>query len=103
MSLLTNFETGLGWQDWEVGKHGMIIEFEDPSNPSSRPFSATYLPEVAEQQGWTVEECIDSLMQKAGYYGKVTENLRSTITLTRYQSSLYTMTYQEYILWKEGN
>jgi uncharacterized protein (TIGR00296 family) len=103
VSLLTNFEAELGWQDWEVGKHGMIIEFEDPSNPSGRPLSATYLPEVAQQQEWTTEECIDSLVQKAGFYGTVTENLRNKITLTRYQSSLYTMTYQDYILWKEGN
>lgn len=97
VSLLTNFESGLAWNDWEVGTHGMIIEFEDPS--SGRSYSATYLPEVAHQQGWTKEECIDSLVQKAGYYGKA-EKIRKLVRLTRYQSSLYTLTYQEYLALK---
>jgi len=101
VSLLTNFERQLGWSDWEVGTHGMIIDFEDPT--SGRPLSATYLPEIAHQQGWTKQECIDSLMQKAGYYGKVTDALRNTIKLTRYQSSLHTLSYQEYIAMKESN
>ena len=101
VSLLTNFERNLTWLDWEVGKHGMIIEFEDPS--SSVSLSATYLPEVAQQQGWTKQECIDSLIQKAGYYGKVTEDIRRKIRLTRYQSSLCTMSYQDYIMMKESN
>ena len=101
VSLLTNFERNLTWLDWEVGKHGMIIEFEDPS--SSVSLSATYLPEVAQQQGWTKQECIDSLIQKAGYYGKVTEDIRRKIWLTRYQSSLCTMSYQDYIMMKESN
>merc|ERR1711934_1351684 len=34
------------------------LEYLDPS--SCRSYSATYLPEVPHQQGWTKEECIDS-------------------------------------------
>jgi AMMECR1 domain-containing protein len=34
--------------DMQVGKHGMILEFVDPSNYKR---SATYLPEVAEHEG----------------------------------------------------
>ena len=73
----------------------MIIEFQAPGN--SRTYSATYLPEVAHEQGWNQQECIDSLIQKAGYYGKVTEKIREKVKLTRYQSSLCTLTYQEYL------
>ncbi len=44
--------------EFEVGKHGIIIE--------KAGASATYLPEVAEEQGWTKEETLSSLCQKAG-------------------------------------
>jgi len=48
VSLLTNYEQAGGYLDWEVGKHGMILEFIDPRQNLRR--SATYLPEVAEQE-----------------------------------------------------
>ena len=38
-------------------------------------------------------------MQKAGYYGKA-EKIRKLVRLTRYQSSLHTLTYQEYLALK---
>ncbi|KAK9078710.1 hypothetical protein SSX86_002767 [Deinandra increscens subsp. villosa] len=95
VSLLTNYETAANYLDWEVGKHGMIIEFTDPDNNIKR--SATYLPEVAAQEGWTKIEAIDSLMKKAGYNGTITESVRKRIHLTRYQSSLYTMHYGDYV------
>lgn len=34
---------------WQVGKHGIIIEFTDPDYNTRR--SATYLPEVAAHEG----------------------------------------------------
>lgn len=34
----------------QVGKHGIIIEFTDPDYNTKR--SATYLPEVAAQEGY---------------------------------------------------
>lgn len=33
----------------QVGKHGIIIEFTDPNNNTKR--NATYLPEIASQEG----------------------------------------------------
>ncbi|KAL1827939.1 hypothetical protein DCAR_0207149 [Daucus carota subsp. sativus] len=94
VSLLTNYEHGLHYLDWEVGKHGIIIEFTDPDYNTRR--SATYLPEVAAHEGWTTLEAIDSLIRKAGYNGAITESLRKQIRLTRYQSTLFTMHYSEY-------
>lgn len=47
--------------------------------------------------GWTKIEAIDSLMRKAGYNGVITESLRKCIRLTRYQSTLFTMHYGEYV------
>ncbi|KAH7668693.1 AMMECR1 protein [Dioscorea alata] len=95
VSVLADYESGLHYLDWEVGKHGLIIEFTDPDYNARR--SATYLPEVAAHEGWTKVEAIDSLMRKAGYNGLITESLRKRIRLTRYQSTLYTMHYGDYV------
>ncbi|KAJ8440752.1 hypothetical protein Cgig2_005483 [Carnegiea gigantea] len=95
VSVLTDYETAIDYLDWEVGKHGIIIEFADPDFSTRR--SATYLPEVAAHEGWTKVEAIDSLMRKAGFNGVITESLRKRIRLTRYQSTKFTMPYGEYI------
>ncbi|KAG6434191.1 hypothetical protein SASPL_105813 [Salvia splendens] len=95
VSILTNYETARDYLDWEVGKHGIIIEFTDPDYNTRR--SATYLPEVAAHEGWTIVEAIDSLIRKAGYRGTITGQLRKSTQLTRYQSTLFTMPYSEYV------
>ncbi|PKC16031.1 hypothetical protein RhiirA5_370160 [Rhizophagus irregularis] len=94
VSLLTNFEDAKDYLDWEIGVHGIWIEFVDDHN---RRRTATYLPEVTEEQGWTKEEAIDSLLRKGGYNGRITDKIRSRIVLTRYQSAKYVVTYQEYL------
>lgn len=48
-------------------------------------------------KGWTKIEAIDSLMRKAGYSGTITGQVRKRIQLTRYQSTLFTMPYSEYV------
>jgi len=101
VSLLTAFESGLGWDAWDIGTHGLIIDFDDPVSGHGR--SATYLPEVAKEQGWTKQECVDSLVQKAGYNGRVTAELREALKLTRYQSSKHSMTHEDYVAWKSSN
>ncbi|KAK9735151.1 hypothetical protein RND81_04G186900 [Saponaria officinalis] len=95
VSILTDFETATDYLDWEVGKHGIIIDFIDPANNGRR--NATYLPEVAAHEGWTQLEAIDSLIRKADFTGVITESLRMSIHLTRYQSSAITMHYGEYV------
>ncbi|XP_042378000.1 uncharacterized protein At2g38710-like [Zingiber officinale] len=94
VSILTNYETAANYLDWEIEKHGLIIEFTDPDYNTRR--SATYLPEVAAHEGWTKIETIDSLMRKAGYKGAISESLRCRICVTRYQSTLYTMHFRDY-------
>ncbi|KAK4337222.1 hypothetical protein RND71_043728 [Anisodus tanguticus] len=48
VSILLNFEDGQNYLDWEVGKHGIIIKFH---SDSGRKLHATFLPEVAPEQG----------------------------------------------------
>lgn len=47
VSLLINYETCRHCHDWLVGVHGIIINFIHGSSE----YSATYLPEVAQEQG----------------------------------------------------
>lgn len=61
--------------------------------------TATYLPEVSEEQGWTKQEAIDSAIQKAGWNGKVTEDMRKGLRVRRYQSEKMSARYSE---WKEA-
>jgi hypothetical protein len=42
-------------------------------------------------------------MRKAGYQGTITESLRKKIKVTRYQSTLYTMHYGEYVAYLKKN
>ncbi|XP_066924241.1 AMMECR1-like protein [Clytia hemisphaerica] len=93
VSLLTNFESDKNYLDWEVGVHGIRIEFH---NERGHRKSATYLPEVASEQGWTRNEAIDSLVKKAGYYKSITEDFRKTIKLTRYRSEKIVLSYDDY-------
>ncbi|KAL7751466.1 hypothetical protein RI367_002924 [Sorochytrium milnesiophthora] len=99
VSLLVHFEEAADYLDWEVGKHGLWISFRDPSNPKLKR-TATYLPEVAAEQGWTKVEAIDSLLQKGGFHGRVTDAMRKSIKLTRYQSDKCSATYDEYAAWR---
>ncbi|KAF9167875.1 AMME chromosomal region protein 1-like [Mortierella sp. AD010] len=94
VSLLTDFEVAENYLDWEVGVHGIWIEFRDTNN---RKRTATYLPEVAKEQGWTKEKAIESLLRKGGYRGTITQEVLDSIILTRYQSQKAQATYQEYL------
>jgi AMME syndrome candidate gene 1 protein len=63
--------------------------------------SATFLPEVAPHEGWTRQQTIDALIRKAGYGGAPSAALRASLSVTRYQSSAVTITYDEYYAQKQ--
>lgn len=92
VSLLVQYEECPNCFDWTVGIHGIIIEFHDGDTTRS----ATYLPEVASEQGWDQQEAVLSLMRKSGYDGTVTHDMLRGVKTTRYQSSKYRLTYDEY-------
>lgn len=94
VSLLTNFEADKNYLDWEIGIHGIRIEFYNNGHRKT----ATYLPEVSKEQGWTRVQTIDSLLRKAGYWKTITEEFRNTIKLTRYRSENIIISYDEYML-----
>lgn len=92
VSLLTDFEDAANHEDWTIGEHGITLEFE----AMSRHYSATYLPSVAEEQGWNHNQTVDSLIRKAGYSGPISSALKRQLKVTRYRSSVYSMPHKEY-------
>jgi len=101
VSLLVNYEECSHSLDWEVGVHGIIIRFYASDADAKMlgrgmEYSATFLPEVAEQQGWDQYKTVKSLVRKTGYKGTLTETLLNKIRCTRYQSSKHKLTFEEY-------
>ena len=94
VSLLRHFEDGADYRDWEVGVHGIRIEFH---NEKGNKRTATFLPEIAPRQGWDHIQTIDSLLRKGGFKGLVTPEIRRNIKLTRYRSEKVTVSYQDYM------
>eukprot|EP00871_Galdieria_phlegrea_P005869 jgi/Galph1/76/GphlegSOOS_G4841.1 len=92
ISLLYDFFVANDVYDWQVGTHGIIIEFYEKGSH----YSATYLPEVCVEQGWTKEECIYSLVRKSGYRNTVSDSFLKSIKLTRYASTKFSFSYAEY-------
>jgi len=97
VSLLTNFEPAKNWNDWQIGKHGIRIEF---TNEKGQKRSATYLPEIASEQNWDHVETIDSLLRKGGYKSPITNDLRNQLSVTRYQSEKMTKSFHD---WQKRN
>ena len=93
VSLLVNFEKNKKWNEWEVGKHGIVIEFD--YNGDS--FNGTFLPEVAKEQGWDVETTVKYLIRKAGCSSKKFDEIFNLIKLTTYESSKEEVTYEEFL------
>jgi uncharacterized protein (TIGR00296 family) len=91
VSILTDFEEVEDPLDWEVGKHGVEIYFTH----RNREYSATFLPEVAKEEGWDQKTTLKYLIQKSGYSGKV-DTILNNIKAKRYQSKKSSLSYEEY-------
>lgn len=94
VSILTDFEPCASYLDWDIGRHGIRIEF---LNERGSRRSATYLPEIAHEQGWNHVQTLDSLLRKGGYKASITSNIRQSVQVTRYQSEKLTLHYNDYI------
>lgn len=97
VTLLTHFEDASDPLDWELGKHGIRISFVH----HGRRYGATYLPDVAVEQGWDKEETILSLMRKAGYVGKKDRWREMGIKVVRYQGKKEKCEFEDYKAWRE--
>ncbi|KAJ6219657.1 hypothetical protein RDWZM_005469 [Blomia tropicalis] len=96
VSLLVDFELCKDYIDWEVGIHGIRIDLHGKYN-------ATFLPEVASERKWDHETTIDTLLRKGGYRGSITDQVRRDVRVTRYRSEKVSVSYQQYLDWKNEN
>ena len=108
VSLLHSFEKARDALDWEVGKHGIMIDFE----VDDQPYSETFLPEVAAEEHWDQRTTLQYLVRKAGYfyseYMRVScvnhSDLLDEIECTRYQTDKAYLSFKEYVqMTKERN
>jgi uncharacterized protein (TIGR00296 family) len=97
VSLLVHYEPCRDVFDWTVGVHGIMISWRDGSSADAYNYSATYLPEVAPQQRWNVQQAVESLIRKAGYTKVISAELLQSIACTRYQSSKSQLDFATYL------
>lgn len=53
--------------------------------------------------GWDKVETVDSAIRKAGWEGRITEDIRRSVKLRRYQSKKCTVGWDEYVEWRTAN
>ena len=94
VSILCHFEDGADYTKWDLGTHGIRIEFH---NERGSKKTATFLPEVPTAQGWDKTQTTNSLLRKGGFKGSVTPDVRRSIRLVRYQSEMISVTYADYL------
>eukprot|EP01103_Thecamoeba_quadrilineata_P011677 TRINITY_DN2833_c0_g1_i2.p1 TRINITY_DN2833_c0_g1~~TRINITY_DN2833_c0_g1_i2.p1 ORF type:complete len:230 (+),score=24.16 TRINITY_DN2833_c0_g1_i2:58-747(+) len=99
VSLLYDFEPILDCYGWNIGEHGVQIEFHDKLNKKR---SATYLPEVALEQGWDQKQTLSHLIQKAGCKDSAIFDSRGyplvrNLRVVRYRSSVTTTHFRQYL------
>lgn len=101
VTLLTDFEDADDILDWELGTHGIRISFQW----DGRRHGATYLPDVATEQGWTKEQTLVSLMRKAGWEGR-RDRWREVadagaMKVVRYRGDKEQVVYDEFKGWRD--
>ncbi|KAK8141828.1 hypothetical protein G3M48_009830 [Beauveria asiatica] len=97
VTLLTDFEEAADARDWDIGTHGIRLSFHD----KGRRYGATYLPDIAAEQGWTRDETLFSLVRKAGWTGSRARWTELDLKVTRYQGKKRSLNYDEYRAWKD--
>ncbi|SPO31853.1 related to AMME syndrome candidate gene 1 protein [Ustilago trichophora] len=63
--------------------------------------TATYLPDVIPDQGWTKQQAIDSAIRKAGFNGRITQDIRNALRVRRYRSEKVERSWHDYVAWKQ--
>ncbi|XP_019644910.1 PREDICTED: AMME syndrome candidate gene 1 protein-like [Branchiostoma belcheri] len=99
VSLLTELEDADSYLDWEIGTHGVRIEFVDEEG-SER--TATYLPHVPGERGWNREQTINRLLRKGGYRSLITDDLRRSLKLTRYRAQRATASFTDFMAYRNN-
>ena len=101
VSILLSFEICSRWDDWVIGRHGVIVRF----SVDGKIYSATFLPQVMVEQNWNQQDAILAAIDKSGYKQKHVSSVAqmmstiadpSTFVVTRYQTSTLSLRYDEW-------
>lgn len=65
-------------------------------------YTATYLPDVIPEQGWSRIEAVDSAIRKSGFTGKITPEIRASVRVSRYQSRTVEVSYKQWKDWRDA-
>jgi len=104
VSLLVDFRDIEDPYDWEIGRHGIEMELKD----GGKRFRGTYLPEVAQEQGWNQATAYVQLFRKAGYRPRnpqlpaeaIVAEVQANLKVRTYESAKCQMTFAEYVQYR---
>lgn len=80
--------------DWELGKHGICVEFVDDDNITR---SAIYLPQTPVIRGWAKRFAVERCIRRAGYQGTIDDEFLSRVTLSTFQTSDTIVSYSKFL------
>eukprot|EP01063_Lacrimia_lanifica_P035413 TRINITY_DN6729_c0_g1_i2.p2 TRINITY_DN6729_c0_g1~~TRINITY_DN6729_c0_g1_i2.p2 ORF type:complete len:208 (+),score=71.10 TRINITY_DN6729_c0_g1_i2:43-666(+) len=81
------------WDAWEIGRHGISLTLADGQG---RRYSATFLPQVIVDQGWSKEDTFRHLLRKAGYPGRPGADVFARCEVQTYEGSKEHIPYSDY-------
>ncbi|ODQ81550.1 hypothetical protein BABINDRAFT_159826 [Babjeviella inositovora NRRL Y-12698] len=99
VTILIDFERINDIYNWVVGTHGIQISFSH----KFRKYSGTFLPEVAQEQGWDQVETFQQLLRKAGFNSSRIVNdpdswvEQLNLKVVKYKGLKQKISYSEYI------
>eukprot|EP00919_Chromeraceae_sp_WS-2016_P075782 GHVR01179205.1.p1 GENE.GHVR01179205.1~~GHVR01179205.1.p1 ORF type:complete len:202 (+),score=33.53 GHVR01179205.1:59-664(+) len=94
VSILHSFEKCNEAYDWDIDVHGVILEFTHPH--TLERYRSTYLPHVVKEHFDNQRVALQSLADKAGYTGVLDFNIIKSSNVTRYKSSVASLSYKEW-------
>ena len=88
------------WDAWEVGTHGVRLAINGPrgTGQEDEVYTATFLPDVIFDNGWSRKATILHLLRKAGYPGVPTPAVFSRCRVEVFEGAKASATYDEYAL-----
>ena len=93
VSFLTELEEASSWEDWTIGKHGLLLLIQH----DGETYNSTFLPKVIKGAGWNKTETLVALLEKSGFPGAKDSSVFHQVQLLRYESSVARMTWAEYL------
>lgn len=93
VSLLEEFEDCGDYLDWDLGVHGVSVRLSTPD----RTYSATFLPEIPMNLGWSKIYTIEHALRKSGWRFPISDEVLTKVRVRRYRSEKCSATWDEFL------